>query len=165
MITIKMAVVPFNYLNKFISEIYPFTEKELEAYVYNLNFKHLSKNRNIKWSYALIKQFEDLWDWDSLKENKSVFNKLTLGLVFPHRIELMDCNCAYKLDFCEREECIKNVENFLNASSLMDEDAELFSKVSMMCETTLIDEELLKDIYSSENPEAILSLKSASYNS
>lgn len=157
-----MAVVPFGYLNKYISEIYPFSANELETYVYKLNFLHLSRNRNIKWSYDLIKQFEDLWDWDSLKENKSVFDKLTLGLVFPHKIKLLDCNCAYKLDFCEREDCYKNIENFLNASSLMDENAELFSKVSMMCETTLIDEELLKDIYSSDNPETILSLNSDS---
>ncbi len=160
-----MAVIPFTYLNKFISEIYPFTEKEVETYVNNLNFNHLSRNRNIKWSYNLIKQFEDLWDWDSLKENKSVFDKLTLGLVFPHKIKLMVCDCAYKLDFCEREDCIKNLDNFLNANSLMDEDAELFSKVSMMCETTLIDEELLKNIYSSDNPEAILAFNSDSYNS
>lgn len=157
-----MAVVPFNYLNKFISEIYSFTEKEVEAYVFKLDFQHLSRNRNIKGSYNLIKQFEDLWDWDSLKENKSVFDKLTLGLVFPHKIKLMDCDCGYKLDFCEREDCTKNLDNFLNAASLMDEDAELFSKVSMMCETTLIDEKLLKNIYSSDNPEEFLSLNSDS---
>src|SRR5690606_32042485 len=96
------------------------------------------------------------------KENKSVFDKVTLGLVFPHKIKLLDCDCGYKLDFCERDDCIKNLDNFLNAASLMDEDADLFSKVSMMCETTLIDSELLKDIYISDNPETILSLNSDS---
>ena len=55
-----MYVIPFTYLNKFISEFYTFTEKVVKTYVNNLNFNYLSINRNINLRYTLIKQFNEV---------------------------------------------------------------------------------------------------------
>lgn len=80
---------------------YPFTIDELERYKGNLKFGLISKNENVQWDYHVLKEFESLWNWNLIGENRGVNSKITLGLLFPERFELMGCDCFRLMDFCE----------------------------------------------------------------
>lgn len=151
-------MVPNILVNKFISEIYPFSEDEICTYREKVDFQYLSKNENIKWSYELIKTFENLWDWKSLDQNRAVFNKLTLGLLFPERIKLIDCDCFFQMNFCERDNCFHNVKKFLDATSLNDDYPEIFLRMRMALESGAVDAEMIKSYYNCEKPEEIIRL-------
>ena len=63
-------MVPNILVNKFISEIYPFSEEEINTYREKIDFEFLSKNKNVRWRYEIIKRFENLWHWQSLEQNQ-----------------------------------------------------------------------------------------------
>jgi hypothetical protein len=134
-------------LNKFISEIYPFTKEEIVTYKDKIDFKSLSTNINIKWSYDLIRMFEDKWDWVSLDQNRSVFKRLTLGLLFPERISLIDCNCLYHLNFCENYYCTNNLKKFTNSASLFDEFPFVYIKIKRLVISKQIDSNMIRLFY------------------
>lgn len=80
---------------------YSFTFDELKILKDDLIFGIISKNENIKWDYYILKEFEDLCNWNLIGENRGVNSKITLGLLFPDRFELMDCDCPSILEFSE----------------------------------------------------------------
>ncbi|TBW26972.1 hypothetical protein [Gramella sp. KN1008] len=151
-------MVPNILVNKFISEIYPYSEKEINTYREKIDFEYLSKNINLKWSYELVKRFEDLWDWKSLDQNQAVFSKLSLGLLFPGRISLSNCTCFRQMDFCEGEKCSHNIKKFLDATSLNDDFPRLFFSMRMFLESGAVDAKMISRYYSSESPEEVIKL-------
>jgi hypothetical protein len=151
-------VVPNILVNKFISEIYPFSEEEISTYREKIDFQYLSKNVNIKWSFELVKRFEKMWDWESLDQNRAVFKRLTIGLLFPGRVNLFPCDCFFQMNFCERENCHHNFKKFLDASSLNDDFPEIFIRMRMALESGAVDAAMIKSYYNSENPEEVISL-------
>jgi len=88
-------------LKKYVNLYYPFKLNEIETFKECLDFKLLSENTSINWSYDIIKQFEESWDWHILKSNIKVYSKITLGLLFPNNVDLRKCDCEEQLDFCE----------------------------------------------------------------
>lgn len=151
-------MVPQILVNKFISEIYPFSGDEIYTYRKRIDFQYLSKNKNVKWSFDIIKRFETLWDWSSLDKNRAVFSRLTLGLLFPERIKLRECGCYYNLNFCESEQCTHNFKKFLEATSLNDDFPEIFIRMRMMLESGAIDAEMIKSYYNSKDPDEVIKL-------
>jgi len=149
-------VVPSILVNKFISEIYPFSKEEINTYRERIDFKYLSRNKNVKWSYDLVKLFESSWEWSALDQNRAVFSRLTLGLLFPDRIELQECNCFFQMNFCERENCIHNLKKFLDSTSLYDDFPEIFIRMRMFLESGAIDAEMIKSYYNSEDPDSVI---------
>jgi len=99
---------------------------ELRRYRDHVNFKILSENENVQWSYDMINEFEELWEWKSIEKNLSINSKVTLGLLFPERVGLIVCDCMDKKDFCD---CYKQrPRNFKYENSLKSEvDKESFS--------------------------------------
>jgi len=88
-------------LPKLITLYYSFTIEEIKKYEKIIDFYFLSQNENIKWDYHIVKKFEDLWYWSKLKENIGLFERVTLGLLFPDKAELKSCDCFRKENFCE----------------------------------------------------------------
>lgn len=151
-------MVPNILVNKFISEIYPFSEEEIYTYRERIDFEFLSKNKNVRWSYEIIKRFENLWHWQSLEQNQSVFSRLTLGLLFPDRIKLRECDCFFQMNFCERFNCVHNLKIFVEATSLNDDFPEIFIRMRMVLESGAIDAKMIKSYYKSSNPDEVISL-------
>jgi len=80
-----------------------FSSNQLNKFKTILDWKQISANQVMDWNYHVIKEFEYYWDWEILQQNRAVNNRLTLGLLFPDRVELPTCNCSFKYDFCECE--------------------------------------------------------------
>lgn len=154
-----MNQISFEILNKLISEIYPFTLYQLKLFKNDLNFECLSKNKNISWNFKLIKEFEECWDWESLEQNTAVFNKLTLGLLFPEKASLPECNCFLQMDFCENEGCSVNLKKFRYATTMQDMYPHHFIELFMMCDSGFIEESMVKKFYETKNPEDLLRWK------
>lgn len=151
-------MVPNILVNKFICEIYPFSGDEITSYRQKIDFNYLSKNQNLNWSYGLIKRFESQWNWDFLDKNREVFKKVTLGLLFPDRINLQDCDCFLQTDFCEYSGC-KYISRKLSESiSLYDDFPELFLQMRMLLESGAIDKEMIAAYYTHEDPYQIIKL-------
>ena len=91
-------------LKNYTTLYYPFTINEISQFKDYLNFNSLSKNTSIDWNFDLIKSFEGKWNWGELENNLSVYSKVTLGLLFPERVDVRSCDCEEQLDFCE---CVK----------------------------------------------------------
>ncbi|WP_124980747.1 hypothetical protein [Nonlabens xiamenensis] len=98
-------------LKESIQYYYPFSKEQLTKYSDILNWSEISANQNIKWSYELILEFKEFINWNVIHKNKTVNKKLTLGLLFPDKVELPKCNCSFNYDFCE---C--NDKNFYNGN-------------------------------------------------
>lgn len=81
-----------------------FSRTQLNQYKNVLDWKEVSSNQIIDWTYHMIKEFENHIDWNVLQMNKRVTEKMTLGLLFPNRVELPKCHCSFEYDFCECEE-------------------------------------------------------------
>ena len=81
-----------------------FSSSQLNQYKNVLDWKGISSNQIIHWTYQMVKEFEGYLDWDILQKNKRVTDKMTLGLLFPNRVELPKCHCSFEYDFCECEE-------------------------------------------------------------
>lgn len=81
-----------------------FSSSQLNEYKNVLNWKEVSSNQIIDWDYEMVKEFEGYLDWGSLQCNKRVNKRMTLGLLFPDRVELPICHCSLEYDFCECEE-------------------------------------------------------------
>lgn len=149
-------MIPQILVNKFISEIYPFTEEEISTYRGRIDFQYLSKNKNIQWSFGLLKRFEELWDWKALEANRAVFKRLSLGLLFPDKAKVLPCNCFRHMDFCEMEECFQNWNKFNEATSLKDDFPEMFFKMQMFLESGAVDSEMIKSYYNSNDPGEVI---------
>lgn len=146
----------FEILNKLISEIYPFTTGTIKEFEDQLDFKCLSRNRNINWSVDLISEFYDHWCWESLDENRSVFDSLTLALFFPERVNLPTCDCYRSLEFCDYASCSINYNKFHFAKSLHNSFPDGFITISMMCDSGFIDLCMLKEFYTTKNTEKLM---------
>lgn len=139
------------YIQECVAELYAFTEVELSFYREELNFKYVSANRKIDWSYNLIREFEQKWDWGILDSNRAVFDKVTLGLLFPDKVELPICGCYRKDEFCEDAQCGVNSGRLQQSSNLLLKDKSTYYKIDILCGTTLIDEELLLELYKNDS--------------
>ena len=86
-----------------ISELYPFSEDDIEFYNDKLDFSILSYNSKIKWSYPLLERYRDKWDWNSIEQNDLISKEFNLALLFPDKVTcpLSKCDCYRKYDFCE----------------------------------------------------------------
>src|SRR5690606_3016978 len=144
------------FIQECVAELYAFTAMELGFFKSSLPFKYVSSNQNINWSYELIKEFEEYWDWKVLDRNPAVFDKITLGLFFPHRVELPPCTCYQKFEFCEDPICSSNRERLGHTSTLMVKDVHTYIGLDVLCEGPLIDEEELFDIYQKEDIGVVL---------
>ena len=81
-----------------------FSSTQLNQYKNVLDWKGVSSNQIIDWNYEMVKEFESYIDWETLQNNKRVTKRMTLGLLFPNRVELPKCHCSFEYDFCECEE-------------------------------------------------------------
>jgi hypothetical protein len=70
-----------NYLDKnfepfmaYVSRFFPLSHKFIEENEIYINWKELSKNKKIKWSFEFIEKFEKNWKWTRLNNNPKVFN-------------------------------------------------------------------------------------------
>lgn len=88
-------------LSKEITLHYSFSIEEIGKYKDIIDFSVLSANENIKWDYHIIKKFEEQLYWGVLKQNIAVFERVTLGLLFPDKAELKPCDCFKKEDVCD----------------------------------------------------------------
>ncbi|WP_438710738.1 hypothetical protein ACSTS3_18660 [Aquimarina muelleri] len=88
-------------LRRYANLYYPFTLNEIESFKNQIDFNLLSENTSVNWSYDIIKRFESSWNWNSLENNISVHSKVTLGLLFPEKVDVRNCDCEEQLDFCE----------------------------------------------------------------
>ncbi|MCM8569535.1 hypothetical protein NE848_09095 [Gramella jeungdoensis] len=149
----------FEILNKLVSEIYPFTIEELKAYQDQLDFRWVSRNKNIHWSVPVLREFYTKWDWEGLEENLSVFKSLTIGLFFPDKVELPLCSCSRREDFCEDLYCSINANKLAFAKSLESTYPDLYIKIMMMCDSGFIDKEMIKAFYRTQNPDSILQFR------
>ena len=147
-----------------LAELYPFTETELGFYKGVLDFKSVSANKKISWSYELIKEFEELWDWNILNSNKAVFEKVTLGLLFPDKVDLPECDCCRMEEFCEDVFCWQNAERLSYQSNLFYADADTYVKIAILCDIEFITEEILFDIYMNEDKSDLESFMNASFS-
>lgn len=134
-------------IQDYVAELYPFTAGELDFFKEDLNFTYVSLNRKIDWNYALIKEFEEFWDWKVLDTNQIVFDRITLGLLFPNRIELRKCNCWRKDDLCEDAKCQVNM-NRLKRVFRYDK---IYLRLITICEIGLLDDEILFELYKNDN--------------
>ncbi|NYJ26629.1 hypothetical protein [Allomuricauda sp. ARW1Y1] len=146
-----------------LAEVYPFNEIELDFFKDKLDFKYVSANRYINWSYDLIKEYEPLWDWDVLDSNSSVFDKVTLGLLFPERVALPQCTCFRMEDFCEYAECLVNIKRLSFNSSLYQQYGDIYIKLDMLCGTRLIDQEMLVEVLVNNQASTIEQLIAATF--
>jgi hypothetical protein len=128
---------------KCLQELYPFNESELRSLKEVLDFKHVSANRNIDWDCKLIKEFKNLWDWDTLNSNKAVFDKITLGLLFPDKVDLPQCDCYRIEEFCEYANCLINLKRLSASSELYQYHSYIYVRIGILCETGLISRDTL----------------------
>ena len=84
-----------------VCSCYAFNKRQLELYKEVLDWSQVSSNQVIDWNYDIIKEFENYLDWEFLKKNRKVNEVMTLGLLFPNRVELPKCHCSFQYDFCE----------------------------------------------------------------
>ncbi|WP_373060176.1 hypothetical protein [Zunongwangia sp. H14] len=138
-----------------ISEIYPFSLKEISEYQEKIDFEYLSKNKNVDWSYEIINEFKDRWNWNSLDQNRKVFRKLTLSLLFPGMTEVPECTCFRLEEFCENENCLVNAEKFSSASSIYNIYPQQFVRILMLIDSDFIDAEIIKDFYENQDSNII----------
>ena len=139
------------FIQECVAELYPFTAMELNFFKSSLPFKYVSSNQNINWSYELIKEFEEYWDWKVLDRNRAVFDKITLGLLFPHRVELPPCTCSQRFEFCEDPICSTNRNRLGDTSALLAKDAHNYICLAVLCEGHCIVEDDLYNIYQEED--------------
>ncbi len=150
---------PYEIVNKIFCEVYPFSEKEIAIYKEFLDFKSLSRNRNIEWDYTIIKRFEHLWDWEVLDRNRSVFDKLTLGLLFPEKTTLPECDCFRNEDFCENMDCAQIFSKFSVRNSLYETYPELYMNIDLKIQSKYIEQSMVKKFYNSKKPDDLLIYK------
>lgn len=90
-----------NLLHLNLCACYQFNPDQLNKYKELLDWREISANTSIKWNYKMVKEFEFYLHWETLKVNKKVNQVMTLGLLFPDRVELPKCHCSFQYDFCE----------------------------------------------------------------
>jgi hypothetical protein len=129
-----------------LTELYPFNETDLGFFKDKLNFRYVSANRKIDWQYELIKEFEGYWDWSILNCNKTVFEKVTLGLLFPDKVDLPICDCYRMEDFCEDSMCYVNLRRFETCSNLYNQDSNTYGRIAILCGTGLVTRSLLIEV-------------------
>ena len=159
-----MKHLSYEILNQLISEVYPFTSGNIKEFENHLDFEWLSRNKNVKWSVDLISEFKNQWNWESLEENKAVFENLTLGLFFPDEVDLPVCSCNKRLEFCDYASCRVNYNKFHFAKSLYTQYPDDFITLTLMCESGFIDSGMLSEFYTSKDPENLMRFK-VPYNS
>lgn len=95
--------VRMQFLKDSIVELYPFTDDDIAFYNDKLDFKILSYNSKIKWTYPLLERYKDKWDWNSIEQNDLISKNFNLALLFPDKVTcgLSKCDCFRNLDFCE----------------------------------------------------------------
>lgn len=136
--------ININDLIYYVTLYYPFTLDELKSYKNNINFKILSENENIKWDYYIINEFEDMWEWQSLEKNLSINSRVTLGLLFPKRVDLVECDCYIPKEFCD---CYKQrpIDDRYKTSLLSDshkEERSLFFAIDFLIKNEINSEDL-----------------------
>jgi len=94
-------ILPKKKFLPFIWLYYPFTKEGISKFKDAVNWNLLSSNESIKWEYHLIKEFENYWDWDALKDNRSVFRNVSLHLIFTDKVKPINCFCERELDNCD----------------------------------------------------------------
>lgn len=96
----KIVITQKDYV-PFIWLYFPFKKEEIDELKDTVDWGLLSNNESIKWDYHLVKEYEQIWDWDALQNNRSVFRKLSLHLLFTDKVESIVCDCDRKLDNCD----------------------------------------------------------------
>ena len=147
-----------------IAELYPFSESDLSFFKDVIDFKILSSNKKMKWSYELIEEYKDLWDWKSLDSNKAVFEKVTLGLLFPDKVDLPKCDCYRTEDFCEDSSCPINAKRLIYHSWLYDENVDIYIRLAILCDTGLLNQEMIFELYRNEDAGLIEELIKSSFH-
>jgi|GEM_PF-3016596 len=123
---------------------FSFSNSQLNQYKNVLDWKVVSSNQIISWTYEMVKEFENYLDWEVLQKNRSVTDKMTLGLLFPNRVELPKCHCSFEYDFCECEEANWHNGNWergidLNTYKSSDLDFVIFAIINNLSEKYLED--------------------------
>ena len=136
--------ININELIYYVTLYYPFTFDELKRYKNNINFKILSENENIKWDYYIINEFEDIWEWYYIERNLSINSRVTLGLLFPERFDLVNCDCPNPKDFCDcyrqQPRNLKYERSLLSDSNK--EEFSMFFAIDFMIQSEIVPEDL-----------------------
>lgn len=149
----------YEHVNNLISEIYSFSFIELKQFENHINFDWLSRNKNIKWSLDIIAEFYSKWNWDALDENRGVFDNITLALFFPEKLELAQCACWKKENFCEDKMCPINSNKFFPEKSQQKYYPDDFIQLHIMCDSGFIDSGMIAKFYELKDPEQILAFR------
>ena len=96
--------IRIQFIKECLMELYPFTPVDIEFYENKLDFKILSYNRNLEWSYQLLDKYREKWNWNLIESNNIITEQINLPLLFPDRVsyKLPKCTCHRKLDFCDK---------------------------------------------------------------
>lgn len=148
-----------NYIIKScLAEIYPFTMEDLEDLENHIDFDPVSNNLNTNWSYELIKRFENKWCWEKLQSNKALFEKVTLGLLFPEKVKLPECTCWRMWDFCDNRNCAINYDRLSEAKTLFDIWPTPYARINFLVECSFIDKELMRKCFKAEDVTELIDL-------
>ena len=136
--------ININDLIYYVTLYYSFSLNELKRYKNSINFKILSENENIRWDYEIINKFEELWEWKSIEKNLSINSRVTLGLLFPERVDLVDCDCISQKEFCD---CYKQEPRNVKYETLMKsdnhrEEFSMFFAIDFMINSEIVTEDL-----------------------
>lgn len=95
--------IRMQFIKECLMELFPFTPNDIEFYESKLDFKILSGNANLEWSYQLLYKYKEKWDWSLIENNYIITKQISLPLLFPDRVgyRMPKCNCNRKLDFCD----------------------------------------------------------------
>jgi len=147
-----------------IAELYPFTDIELAFFKNELNFKYVSSNQKITWTHDILKEFEEEWDLELINKNRAIFSKVTLGLLFPNKIALPVCNCSRREDFCEDAKCSINSVRLQHTSNLREKNSTTYFNIAILCDTGLIEESVLFDLFKNESITNLQKLINSSFS-
>lgn len=107
--------IRMQFIKDCITELYPFSDVDIEFYEDKLDFKILSYNSRLNWSYQLLDKYKEKWNWNLIENNNVISEQMNLPLLFPKRVKykLPKCDCHRKLDFCDRIQpyCYQVVDN------------------------------------------------------
>lgn len=139
------------FLKDSITELYPFTDDDIELYNKKLDFNILSYNSRIKWSYALLEKYRDKWNWNSIEQNDIISRSFNLALLFPDKVTspLSKCDCFRNLDFCENLDyhCEKIEKPVAVVSRVIIRDLYVYRLIDYLINEKIINDKALLMLY------------------
>lgn len=145
------------FITNSLCKNFPFLTEQIYYFKDSLNFKYLAQNEQIDWSYQLITDFKERWDWYSLDNNKAVYEIITLGLHFPDKIKLKECDCYLQQEFCE-EGCYSYSKFFKQDFELQNIAPKYYAALLHGIDMELFLDDELEDYIENNNADSIVAI-------